>query len=411
MQIRAIVLYEFKLGRKAVGELLAILAKHLARELSMNVQLDIGFKELAGPRRSPKTLPQTEGAPKESYGHCLVVSKWSHQLQLLRSWQNHHSEENCNVYAQHWPVGRPILLHIDARPYVSQMVPFHLTHQTSLSSTITLSSISTTSCKRRYSTTKELLKTYVDYPNRRKNGVQSREAEDQLMNMLGMCSAYLAYVYVHRLYISVLYMFPIAPIRMLPVDLIINIIIYLSQQKEYHSTRSKAVYSKIKLDDHQGSFHPRTSHQRNVNTAMEAINRETALPISITIEKIVTLMTMEVNIANPITRKVATSLAFFDTGSQVLLITDKLAKAFDLSGSPVGTMNIAGFNGNISCVPFRDCSIGILNTDGDIGKIKRDILTPTEIIRKLRAPSLIIGNDLFGRSSLVGSTDSLKDTN
>uniref|UniRef100_A0A1I7WAH8 Peptidase A2 domain-containing protein n=1 Tax=Heterorhabditis bacteriophora TaxID=37862 RepID=A0A1I7WAH8_HETBA len=104
---------------------------------------------------------------------------------------------------------------------------------------------------------------------------------------------------------------------------------------------------------------------------------------------------MEVNIANPITRKVATSLAFFDTGSQVLLITDKLAKAFDLSGPPVGTMNIAGFNGNISCVPFRDCSIGILNTDGDIGKIKRDILTPTEIIRKLRAPSLIIGNDLF----------------
>uniref|UniRef100_A0A1I7WAK9 HTH_48 domain-containing protein n=1 Tax=Heterorhabditis bacteriophora TaxID=37862 RepID=A0A1I7WAK9_HETBA len=46
MQIRAIVLYEFKLGRQAVGELLAILAKHLARELSMNVQLDIGFKEL-----------------------------------------------------------------------------------------------------------------------------------------------------------------------------------------------------------------------------------------------------------------------------------------------------------------------------------------------------------------------------
>uniref|UniRef100_A0A1I7XID3 DUF1758 domain-containing protein n=1 Tax=Heterorhabditis bacteriophora TaxID=37862 RepID=A0A1I7XID3_HETBA len=126
------------------------------------------------------------------------------------------------------------------------------------------------------------------------------------------------------------------------------------------------------------------------DTSLSAIQQEaTELPISITSEKTVTLMTTEVS-----------------------LITDKLAKAFDLSGPPVGTMKIAGFNGNISCVPFRDCSIGILNTDGDMGKIKiccvptiahslqvvrvqRDILTPTEIIRKLRAPSLIIGNDLF----------------
>uniref|UniRef100_A0A1I7WLR4 THAP-type domain-containing protein n=1 Tax=Heterorhabditis bacteriophora TaxID=37862 RepID=A0A1I7WLR4_HETBA len=32
-------------------------------------------------------------APKESYGHCLVVGKWNYPLQLLGSWQNHHSEE------------------------------------------------------------------------------------------------------------------------------------------------------------------------------------------------------------------------------------------------------------------------------------------------------------------------------
>uniref|UniRef100_A0A1I7X9H0 DUF1758 domain-containing protein n=1 Tax=Heterorhabditis bacteriophora TaxID=37862 RepID=A0A1I7X9H0_HETBA len=88
-----------------------------------------------------------------------------------------------------------------------------------------------------------------------------------------------------------------------------------------------------------------------------------------TIENTIALMMVEVYIVNPVTQEMVSVLAFFDTGSQVLFITNKLVNTLDIPEAPVGTVNIAGFNGNIFRVPFLNCSIGILNTDGNMRMI------------------------------------------
>uniref|UniRef100_A0A1I7WG78 Integrase catalytic domain-containing protein n=1 Tax=Heterorhabditis bacteriophora TaxID=37862 RepID=A0A1I7WG78_HETBA len=129
-------------------------------------------------------------------------------------------------------------------------------------------------------------------------------------------------------------------------------------------------------------------------------------------EPTVALMTTEVEVVNPVTGQKVTALAFFDTGSQVSLITDKLASALGLQGISRKLMTISGFNGNLSHIPYHNCSVGIINTNGEIRKINvrrvptivrslqtvripKDIPTPTSVIHETRAPSLIIGNDLF----------------
>uniref|UniRef100_A0A1I7WLN1 Histone-lysine N-methyltransferase SETMAR n=1 Tax=Heterorhabditis bacteriophora TaxID=37862 RepID=A0A1I7WLN1_HETBA len=90
-----------------------------------SIRQPTAFRAVAGLRRSAKTLPQTEAAPIEGYGHCLAVDKWSHPLQLLGCWRNYHGGEVLLRHRQNAPtlVNRkePILLYVDARPHVSQM--------------------------------------------------------------------------------------------------------------------------------------------------------------------------------------------------------------------------------------------------------------------------------------------------
>uniref|UniRef100_A0A1I7WC75 Uncharacterized protein n=1 Tax=Heterorhabditis bacteriophora TaxID=37862 RepID=A0A1I7WC75_HETBA len=56
-----------------------------------SIREPMAFRPVAGPRRSSKTLPETEVASKDGHGPCLVVDEWSHPLQLLDCWRNHHS--------------------------------------------------------------------------------------------------------------------------------------------------------------------------------------------------------------------------------------------------------------------------------------------------------------------------------
>uniref|UniRef100_A0A1I7WYL6 SET domain-containing protein n=1 Tax=Heterorhabditis bacteriophora TaxID=37862 RepID=A0A1I7WYL6_HETBA len=76
-------------------------------------------------KRSSKTLPQAEAAPKEGYSHSLVVGKWNHPLQLLGSWR---TEKYCyEIDKMHQKLQRfrpvlvnrkgPILFHDNARSH------------------------------------------------------------------------------------------------------------------------------------------------------------------------------------------------------------------------------------------------------------------------------------------------------
>uniref|UniRef100_A0A1I7X4E5 Peptidase_M13_N domain-containing protein n=1 Tax=Heterorhabditis bacteriophora TaxID=37862 RepID=A0A1I7X4E5_HETBA len=88
----------------------------------------------------------------------------------------------------------------------------------------------------------------------------------------------------------------------------------------------------------------------------------TQLKAPVVFENTVSLMTLEVDVVNLFTYQKVTALAFFDTGSQVPLITEKFSNALDIQGASERTMSTAGFNRNIFYVAFRCCSIGVQAT-------------------------------------------------
>lgn len=111
-QIRAILLYEFKMGRKAAE--------------TANIR-----EVLPGNRQNaPKTATFMPSIDQSKRTNSSTWQRMSHKW-LRRNWTNWYT-----------------------KLYLTQ-----LTHQTSLRPTTTFSSTSTTSCKRRFSTTKQQLKT------------------------------------------------------------------------------------------------------------------------------------------------------------------------------------------------------------------------------------------------------------
>uniref|UniRef100_A0A1I7WE49 HTH_48 domain-containing protein n=1 Tax=Heterorhabditis bacteriophora TaxID=37862 RepID=A0A1I7WE49_HETBA len=170
-QIRAILLYEFKLGPEAV-------------ETARNINQAFGQENHEEGRGRPLVIDDIQLRVIVEAEPCKTTREVAEELDVVYltvarhfpKWGNQKIStkytKNCKVDVQHWSIEKYQFFSMTMSDHISykwlcrnltnwptRLYLIQLTHQTSLPPTITFSSISTTSYKRKYSTTKELLKT------------------------------------------------------------------------------------------------------------------------------------------------------------------------------------------------------------------------------------------------------------